>query len=176
MSGRFSALGILLLIVLNSCFKEQNIDQMVSYNGPFAELDNIETLYSDSAVLRVRLKAPKQLEMQKGDREFPKGLYIEFFDEQGNKASTLTSNKGNYSKETNLYIVRGNVIIQNIKEKKTLKTEELFWRPDTKKINTDKFVRIEGPEDIITGTGMDATQDFSSYTLHHVEGIFPVEQ
>ena len=57
-----------------------------------------------------------------------------------------------------------------------MKTEELFWYPDTKKISTDKFVRIEGPEETITGTGLDAAQDFSSYTLKHVEGIFPVDE
>lgn len=169
---------VLIICALTACFNEQNPDEAVSFNGPFVELDTIETLYSDSAVLKIKLQAPKQLEYQSGDRDFPKGLYIEFYDEveRGKKTATLKANSGTFKKATNIYTVRGNVIIENIVEKKSLKTEELHWYPETKKINTEKFVRIEGPDQILTGTGLDANQDFSSYTIHHVEGIFPVEE
>lgn len=174
--GRILIVCIIAMLSFSSCFKEQGPDVIVNYEGPFVELENVETFYTDSAVLRMMLKAPTQLELQNGNREFPKGLYIEFYDENGKKSSTLTSNSGTYKKEENIYVVRGNVIIQNLEEKKRLNTEELFWNPATKKVNTDKFIRIEGPEEILTGTGLDATQDFSSYTIHKPEGIFPVNQ
>jgi LPS export ABC transporter protein LptC len=176
MSGRISIILIIISLLSAACEKAQNPDEILTYSGPFVELDNVETLYSDSAVLRVKLKAAKQLELQNGDREFPQGLYIEFFDEKGKKSSTLTSNRGTYKKDDNLYIVRGNVMIQNLVEKKKLKTEELKWDPEKEKVKTDKFIRIEGPEEILTGTGLDANQDFSSYTIHKPEGIFPVEK
>lgn len=176
MQGRILLISIVAMLCFSSCFKDQSHDTVVNYEGPFVELDNVETFYSDSAVLRMKLKAPKQLELQNGNREFPNGLYIEFYDEGGIKSSTLTSNSGTYKKEENIYVVRGNVIIVNLEEKKRLNTEELFWNPETKKVNTNKFIRIESPEEILTGTGLDATQDFSSYTIHNPKATFPVNQ
>ena len=166
---------VILCLLLSSCFKDENTDVVIAYNGPFIELNNIETFYSDSAILRVKLKAPKQIEMQNGDRTFPNGVYIEFFNESGIETSTLKSNYGQYNKQENLYTVRGNVIIENLEEKNKLNTEELKWDPETQKINTTKFVRIETPEEIITGEGLEAAQDFSDYTILQPKGRFSVE-
>ena len=143
-----------------------------TYQGPVMEVDNIETLYSDSTVLRIRLKAPKQIELQNGDREFPNGVYVEFFDEKGKKTSNLKANSGVYYKEQNSYKVTGNVIIKNLVEEKTMKTEELNWFPATKKVSTEKFIRIETPDQILTGEGLDAAEDFSNYKIRKPTGIF----
>lgn len=177
-SVRLVLIAVTAIVVtgLSACSKQESVEEVLTYNGPFMEAENIETLYSDSAVLRIRLTAPKQLEFQNGDREFPQGLYVEFFDEQGKKSSTLRSNRGTYKKEENLYIVRGNAIVSNLVEKKSLHTEELNWDPETQKVYTDKFVKIIGPEQILTGNGLDANQDFSLYTIRDPRGIFPVEQ
>lgn len=176
MSGRSFILLLCLIVLFTSCRKSQDIESVATYEGPFMEAYNIETLYSDSAVLRIRLKSPEQLELKSGDREFPKGLYIEFFDETGKKSATLKSNRGTYKKEENLYIVRGNVIANNIVEEQTLHTEELNWDPETKKVYTDKFVRIVSPEQIITGTGLDANEDFSEYTIRGSRGEFTMDE
>jgi LPS export ABC transporter protein LptC len=172
---RFLAI-IITSIFLTACFKDRDSNVVVNYDGPFMELSNIETIFTDSSILRVKLKAPKQQEEQNGDRKFPKGVYVEFYDEEGEMSATLKANSGEYKKDRNLYTVRGNVIIENKVEKKKLNTEELFWNPQTKKINTNKFVRIETPEEIITGEGLEATQDFSDYTILKPRGVFSVEQ
>jgi LPS export ABC transporter protein LptC len=170
--SNYLRIGILLLFSfgLFSCFKEQNPDQMVNYNGPFMEVDNVETLFTDSSVLRIRLKAPKQMEQLNGDRIFPNGVYVEFFDVTGKKTSTLKANTGNYYKDQSLYVVKGNVIINNLEKEEKLNTEELNWDPETKKIYTDKYLRIESPEKTIEATGMDAKEDFSNYKLRKVIG------
>jgi LPS export ABC transporter protein LptC len=162
--------------ILSSCIKEEKLSEVVMYTGPFMELTNIETLYSDSAILRVKLKAPKQIEDQNGDRKFPNGVYVEFYNEEGKMSSTLKANTGEYNKLHNLYTVRGNVIIENMEEKRKMNSEELLWDPQKKKVHTNKFVRIETPEEIITGEGLDATQDFSDYTILKPRGTFSVEQ
>lgn len=147
-----------------------------TYQGPVMEVENVETLYSDSTVLRIRLKAPKQIELQNGDREFPNGVYVEFYDESGKMTSTLTANSATFYKEKNSYKVLGNVIIKNLEEQKTLKTEELNWFPDKQKVNTDKFIRIETPDQILTGEGLDAREDFSSYKIRKPKGVFTPEE
>ena len=62
-----------------------------------------------------------------------------------------------------------------MENEETLKTEELFWDPNAGDVSTEKFVKIETPEEIITGTGLKAKQDFSSWSINQPEGIFVIE-
>lgn len=133
-------------------------------------------LYSDSAVVKVEMKSPLQNEYENGDRIFPKGIELIFFDTDGLVNSTLTANHAKLDKKTGLYIVRGNVIITGVKEYKKMNTEELYWNPATKRVYTDKFVRIETKEEILTGNGLDAAQDFKAYKILYPTGVFSVNQ
>lgn len=137
--------------------------------------DNITTIYSDSGQTKLKLKAPVQLQLQSDDREFPKGIYVEFFDKEKNPKAILTSNYAIFYKKDNLYKISGNVIVDNKREGKKLRTEELFWSPITKKIYTEKHLTIETVNEIIEGEGMDANQDFTSYTIHRPIGIVSVK-
>lgn len=167
----------LILLLLASCRQHTTkVEDIKPYTGPIIEVDNIETLFSDSAEIRLRMRAPKQLEFADGNREFPKGIYLEFFDENQKLSSLLTSEYAYYKKETNLYTVRGNVVMKNFKEGEILKTEELHWEPQKEQIYTDKAVRIETPEEILTGKGMVANEDFSYYKFTQPTGTFTVDQ
>ena len=140
------------------------------------EVDNVNSLLTDSAQPKILLKAPKQIELQNGDRNFPKGVNIEFYGQQTQKSSILTAKKGKYNKDKNLYTVTDDVVIVNQEEHKKLNTEELHWNPVTKKIYTDKFVRIETPQELLTGTGLESNEDFSNYRILKVSGVFPMQE
>lgn len=141
------------------------------YAGPMMTATNIQTVYSDSGETKLILKAPVQLLLQNSDREFPQGVYVEFFDEKKDPKAVLTSNYAIFYKEQNLYKISGKVVIDNKRDGKKMSTEELYWSPATKKIYTDKFLIIETANEIIKGEGMDATQDFASYKIRTVTGI-----
>jgi LPS export ABC transporter protein LptC len=163
---------------MTACFKSNHtIEEMQEkYAGPLIEVDSVETWYSDSAQLKIHMTAPKQLELQNGNREFPEGVYVQFYKDSAQKTpSYLKANYGILLKNQNLYKVSGNVIVENPLEKKKLTTEELFWSPHTKKITTKEQVIITTPNEIIQGVGMEAKQDFSSYTINQVTGILHVQ-
>lgn len=173
-----SVLGICLALMMTACFKSHHtIEEMQErYTGPVIEVDTVETWYSDSAQLKIHMTAPKQLELQNGNREFPEGLYVQFYkDSTQQTPSYLKANYGILLKNQNLYKVSGNVIVENPIERKKLTTEELFWSPITKKITTKEQVIISTPNEIIKGVGMEANQDFSSYTINQVTGILHVQ-
>jgi LPS export ABC transporter protein LptC len=155
---------------------ENDINKIVPYTGPLMEADNIETLYTDSAKIKVRLTAPKQQQMETGDLHFPQGVYIEFYNEKEIKSSTLKANSGIYSKEKDLYTVTGNVIIIDSLKSQKMNTEELNWVPAKQKIFTDKFVTIQTKEEVLKGQGLEAKQDFSSYRILKPTGTFPITQ
>ncbi|HXA02037.1 MAG TPA: LPS export ABC transporter periplasmic protein LptC [Cytophagaceae bacterium] len=168
-------LGIACLCVLYSC-KNNQVEELQPYKGALIEVDNVETLYTDSSRLKIRLTASKQLEFENGNREFPKGINIEFYDEKQVKTSTLTANYGKYNKEQNLYTVTGNVIIRNLAEGKSLKTEVLNWNPLTEKVYTEENVTIQTPEDILWGKGLDADQRFEHYKIRDPIGEMSVDE
>ena len=159
--------------MLISCLKpNKTMEEMKPYDGPVMEIENMETIFSDFAEVKIKLKAPKQIELQNGNREFPKGLLVEFY-EGGKIKSTLTSNFGRYYKETNKYMVSGNVIIKSLEEEKRMNTEEMFWIPAEERIyvEKDKQVVITTKKEVLYGNGLEAKQDFSDYTILKPHGV-----
>ncbi len=150
--------------------------EFIAYEGPVMEADSVTILYSDSAVVRVQIEAPKQFDYENGDREFPNTIFITFYEPDGNKSSTLEAKTAYFTKETNTYKAEGDVEVIGYLEPQKMNSEELFWEPDKEEIHTDKFVRIETEDQISTGTGLVAKQDFSTYRILKPSGTIYLDE
>jgi LPS export ABC transporter protein LptC len=178
-------LTVASVLLFSGCLKpSKTMEEMKPYDGPVMEVEILETTFSESAETTVKLKAPRQWELQNGDREFPNGLLVEFY-EQGSIKSTLTANYGKVYKETNKYMVSGNVVIKNLKEERKMTTEEMFWLPskgenDKNKgrilVDSTKQVIITTKTNVLYGKGLNAAQDLSDYEITHPTGSFNVNQ
>ena len=162
---------ILISLFAWGCNGKEEVSEVIVFDGPLLEADSVQTLYSDSAVVRVQVKAPKQYDYGNGNREFPHGMYVEFFEPDGSVSATLEADKGYYFKESDRYTAVGNVVIDGRKENNRLNTDTLHWSPPTKRIYTKARVMIisEG-SDTVRGLGLEAAQDFSTYTILQPEG------
>ena len=80
------------IILWMGCNEAHDESEMPIYEGPILELTNATTYYSDSAVVRIKLEAPKQLEFENKDREFKEGIYLEFYEPDGTLSSNLKAN------------------------------------------------------------------------------------
>lgn len=169
------SLFLFILLLSWSC-SQQETAKPVAYAGPLREMENVDMFYTEKQTLKVKLQAKKIFEFQNGDREFPEGIYLEFYDEKGILTSTLRANTAFYFKTEEKWRGRGKVEVKNIAKNEQLNTEELFWKPDTKRIFTDKFVTIKQQTEILYGTGLDAAQDLSDYTISKPEGEFDVKE
>ncbi|WP_084523776.1 LPS export ABC transporter periplasmic protein LptC [Adhaeribacter aquaticus] len=161
------------LVCCNPSIKDPK--KKVVYNGPIAQAKDVFTLYSDSAKLQIKLSAPLQLQFENGNGTYPKGIDMVFYDRQGKITNTLKANYGEYEKQTDTYLVRGNVILANAVKQETMKTEELHWDRQKRQLYTDKFVSIQTETEILTGTGLTASQDFSRYKILQPKGIFSIQ-
>lgn len=164
-----------LLATLAACDKAE-VKVPVEYKGPLRQVEKLETYYSENDQVKVKVMADVVNDLPNGDRDFPKGIYIEFFDETGKLESTLRANEAFYFKTDDQWRGRGKVEVKNIAKGEQLNTEELFWKPAQKKINTDKFVTIRQEDDVIYGQGLDAKQDMSDYTIIKPEGIISIKE
>ncbi len=154
---------------------ETSIAEMKVYEGPVREGRNVLMTYSEQSTRKVVLKAKLLLEFKDGNREFPEGLYIEFYDEEGKLSSTLESEKGYYYKNQNLWKATGNVVVESLEKNQQLNSEELFWKPDDERIYTEKFVTIRLENEVIYGTGLESNQDFTNYDIKNPSGEFVIE-
>lgn len=163
--------GVITLFgALSACGGEEVEQEVEPFTGPLLEADSIRTLYSDSAVVRVMVQGPKQFQFQNGDQEFPEGIYIEFYESDGSTSSTLVANHGFFFVEENRYTGIGDIEVISVKDNKKLLTDTLHWSQPDEKVYTKSRVTIIEEGDTLRGQGLEAAQDFSSYTILKPEG------
>ena len=113
------------LLLLMACDKTEST-QPLEYDGPYREGEQVEMHYSENEIVKVRMLADVVYEYQVGDREFPKGIYMEFFNEEGVMSSKLSANHAYYSKKDNTWKATGKVEVINLEKNEQLNTEELL--------------------------------------------------
>ncbi|MBN3521341.1 LPS export ABC transporter periplasmic protein LptC [Algoriphagus lutimaris] len=155
-------------MAFSSCREDVDAAALQVYDGPMNTSININLVSSDSAIIRSEIKAPKQLEFENGNLEFPEGIDITFFDKAGNITTTMRADRGYYLREDNIYKGEGDVQVENLEKDQGLKAEEIFWNPNQKKIYTEKFVTVRDGQTLFNGTGMEADESFSNYKLKNI--------
>lgn len=157
-----------------ACQEEKSNQKFIPYKGPLEEAENIEVLYSESGMLKVRMKTAKQIKAGSEDKIFPKKVFVDFFSPTGQVTTTLESDSGRYEYRTGLYKVKGNVKVINTAKQERLLTDELTWNPQTQKVYTDKRVVVENQitGERLNGLGLDANQDFTQYSIRKPTGFF----
>jgi hypothetical protein len=86
----------------------------LEYKGPLSEVENVELYYSENDMVKVKMVADLLYEFANGDREFPNGVHMEFFDETGKLESTLRANHAFYFKADDQWRGRGDVEAKNV--------------------------------------------------------------
>ena len=177
-------LGCLLLatcalLSLAAC-EETKMDTVIEIaeNAPLMSFENVSALYSENAVLRLKLEAPVQQQYSNRDESYPQGLYVEVYDSLGLKTTTVVADSGYHRMSDNSYRVMGNVVVKNLQEGQMLETSVLNWDMAKRIIFTDSMtpVKITTATEVIKGNGMRARQDFTNWEITGgVSGVFNVE-
>lgn len=109
-------------------------------------------------------------------RTFPKGLQVEFFDDNDNR-SVVKADYGIIYSNTNLIDLRGNVVIETHDGKK-LEAPQLYWDRSNEWIFTQEKFTYTNPEDgtIMDGEGMDFNRDFSFFNAHKTYGLMTIKE
>ena len=164
----------MLVLGLSGCTEKKEGLPKLTYNGPMVESENVTTLFSDSARLQIKYTAPLEQIYESGDQLWKKGIKLDFYTKDGGLANTLVANYGKMDHAKNLYIMRGDVRVDNEVKQQKMRTEELFYDKAHGQIYTDTamFVTVTTPTERLTGRGLTATQDFSRYRILHPIGVF----
>lgn len=175
------ALAMVMFILLSAACsgRKKIVSEAISERDslPVMETKGVTTLISDSGIIRYRLQAEKWEIFDKKKPPywaFEEGIYLETFDTLFQMEANIVADTAYYFEKQKLWKLMGNVIIRNLKGEK-FNTELLFWDQNTEKVYSDRFIRIEQPDRIITGRGFESNQEMTKYSIHKPEGIFYME-
>ena len=168
-------------LMLFSC--ENDIDVIHSITStskvPKQTAENVEVIYSDSAMTQLKIIAPKLDYFQKLENnsyfEFSEGIKVYFYHTDQSIRSKLTANYAIYYEAKQLWEARENVVAIN-EDGEILNTELLYWDELKRIIYTDKFARVKDENSEIQGHGFESDQNFNNWEFKKVTGIIQLEE
>ncbi|MCD6160966.1 MAG: LPS export ABC transporter periplasmic protein LptC [candidate division Zixibacteria bacterium] len=161
--------GFLLLflaLTLFSCTKTNPPKEIENdTNYPDTQLDDATITLSKDGKQNTIVIAKHIDRWEKNDSTEADTVEITFFDENGSERSILNANRALIREKTEKISVFGSVVVVN-DDSTILKTESLFWDPETELITTDDFVEIQQANgDILTGYGLRADRHLSEFEI-----------
>jgi LPS export ABC transporter protein LptC len=142
---------------------------------PILESSHVELLRSEQGVVKYRLLTEKALHYENGDRVYPEGMHMVLYESDQEVSMTGKANSVYFCAKENVYEFKGDVELKSLREKRQLNTEALYWNPESEIFYTDKFIKMEAENKLLTGDGLVAKQDLSYYTISKPRGLFNVK-
>ncbi len=170
----------LLLVFIAACKNDpKEIDALVGKQSIQEDkADEVTIIYSEHGKSRIRMFATEFIRNEIAKPPYVdmrKGLKVEFFDDSMKVESTLTAMYARWYEGKGNVLIRDSVVVVN-KKGETLRTEELIWNQNVRKFYTEKFVRINTPDQVMYGDGLEANEDFSWYRIKNPKGTVRVNK
>jgi len=89
---------------------------------------------------------------------------IEIYDSSGVFSAFLEADRVSYYEDEEYFVAEGDVVIET-NDDRTLITERIEWWESDQLLRTKSFVHIRTPEETISGTGLEATENLRSYQI-----------
>ncbi len=159
-------------VFMISCSTTENEPESVATEKfPNSILENATITLTSEGRKDAVIYADSLISYEEEDSTIAKIVKVDFYGEDGEYRSTLTSHEGLVRQKRNEFTVWGNVVVEN--DTARLETESLRWDPRTRLISTDDFVKFHREEDVLTGYGMKADSRLDNVEiLRGVKGKF----
>ncbi len=168
-----------LIFTILSCDNDIKRDNISKNQAQIETAKEVEILYSDSAVVRIKITSPvllSHLERENPHDEFPQGVRLDFFDEKQQATSVLTSKYGLRFPLKNQVILRDSCVWHSVSNQETLEGFELIWDENLQKVHSNKLVIITTPTEKIWGYGFETNKDFTHWKINKPQGRLAVEK
>lgn len=172
--------AVMLLLLTLACSGEHKEMVEVTFDPETTytmKTTGVISLISDSGVTRYRANAKEWLVYGKAKEPywyFPEGIYVEKFDSLFHTEASIVADTAYYYDKRGLFRFVGQVEVKSL-QGEHFETEELFWNQKEDKVYSDRFIRIEQEDKIITGVGFESNQNMTRYTIRESRGVFPVD-
>ncbi len=155
-------------------------DLLADKNLPIGVATNAFHVYKDSGKMTSKLVTPLLHDFSNRKahpyNEFPKGIKIVTFDNDGKDSTTITGNYALSYAKTRVSEIKGNVVVFNHTDKAKLETNQLFWDQKEKYFFTEDGFRLTTVNDTINGFGFESKQNLSQWILKDITGEIETKQ
>ena len=178
-----SCRGKLVLIDTQEDSLEMDYDKLAEAITERDSLPSMKTIGSLRPLYPIPVSPATKLSQKNGkfnDKKnppywaFEKGVYLEKFDSLFHIDASIKADTAYYYEKKKLWELRSNVHIRSQRGDK-FDTDLLFWDEKQERVYSDKFIRIEQEDKIITGYGFESNQQMTEYQIYNNTGIFTVE-
>ncbi|MGJ8746043.1 LPS export ABC transporter periplasmic protein LptC [Polaribacter sp.] len=167
---------IFITVMLFSCSNntQQVRDFLATKNLPIGIAKNAYHVYKDSGRITSKLITPLLNDFSNRKEhpynEFPKGIKIINFDNNGLDSITITGNYALSYSKTLVSEIKGNVVVLNHTDHSKLETEKLLWDQNTHYFFSEKAFTLTTPKDTIYGIGFECKEDLSKHLAKKTTG------
>ena len=164
--GKFKYILALAVFFLLACTKTEPPPQKTGDNNyPDSRLDDATIVFSQDGKQSVNIIAKHIDRWEKIDSTEAEIVELIFYDKHGSRRSNLKANRGVIHEKSEKVSLFGDVVAVN-KDSTVLKTQSLFWDPETELMTTDDYVEIERADgDILTGYGLKADRNLQEIEI-----------
>ena len=169
---------LLLLTVLSfSCTRQERSGVAESVlSGPSKESWNVRIVLSqansdeDESLTRLIISADHVQWMGERDstiqhlQGLERKVQIEIYDSSGVFSAFPDADQISYYESEDYFIAEGGVMIET-KDDRTLVTERIEWWEADQLLKTESSVHIRTPDEVVSGMGLEATEDLRSYQI-----------
>jgi len=170
---RMAAVG-LVLVTNGACSSE------VSTPVANADLQAMEADYvaygmvsfvTNSGVREGRVEADTAYVYEQSSTAMLRQMSIVFYDDLGNENETVTGAFGDWNRETNRMVARGDVILLIHGDSSRIESAEIYYDPGLERIWSDSLTtRIMSDGSVTSGTAFESDMAFENITIANMRG------
>jgi LPS export ABC transporter protein LptC len=176
--------GIAALVMgcffLMSCENDMTtVDMLTKKTVGVEEAKVVESYLSQDGYVKAKLTSPYMLRILEKPPyiEFPQSLHVDFFDSLANTESYLDANYAKYLVDDGKVLLQDSVLVVNIRNGDTLKTQKLWWDQTKQQFYTDDTAYIYQPDKTIVAlNGLQAAQNLTNIQFFNSRGIIALPQ
>lgn len=170
-SGLFLAMGVVVASCRNDAHDVQRVRALPQ--GPSTVQYGISVVYADTSDVQWKLQSDLWEEERTANnpvREVFSGN-VRATQWAGKRATGTKMSADRIIRDVKerIWELQGNVLIQT-SERKTLRTQTLFWNREEGRVYGESWVEIREEGQTLSGTGFEAQDDLSTYSIFEVSG------
>jgi lipopolysaccharide export system protein LptC len=157
------ALALAVLIVIPACDESPRLSSLPAAGElPDQEVSDFEATETDLGAVQWKMYARSAATYRARNTVVARGVRIDFYDEKGARASTLTAREGEMNDLSHDMVARGDVVIQTT-EGTRMTTDQLQFLNKRQRIQTESFVRVDRRGDVLTGWGFESDPQLNDF-------------
>lgn len=157
--------GLLFVFLsLSSCANDmEKVEFFSKKDLPGEVICDAAITRTEKGVLQMRLTAPRieRYSSPQAKTVYPKGLFVSFYNEQGDLTTSISARYGYSLDERNIMEARDSVVIVDYRSGDTSYMEHIIWNSDENRIYSNRPVRSVNGKRVTYGDGFVSDENFT---------------